>query len=159
MTGPRLRRAYFETQFGQLHVHSAIPAGGGFDERTTLICVHPRGVSGRFFAALLPGLGQDRSVYAPDLPGCAESDGPAEATPADLGQALLEFIAEMRFRQLDLLAFGTGIDVAREIARARPTLVRRCLELPTRGNAASGTEAPLRIDQLADIRARLDGAA
>ena len=37
---PRLRRAYFECRYGQLHVHNAIPAGGGFDEQTTLVCLH-----------------------------------------------------------------------------------------------------------------------
>src|SRR4051794_21687809 len=37
---PRLRRAYFECRYGQLHVHNAIPAGGGFDEKTTLVCLH-----------------------------------------------------------------------------------------------------------------------
>ena len=38
---PRLRRGYFDSRFGQLHVHYAIPSGGGFDERTTLVCLHP----------------------------------------------------------------------------------------------------------------------
>ena len=28
----RLRRAYFDSRYGQLHVHQAIPPGGGFDE-------------------------------------------------------------------------------------------------------------------------------
>ena len=39
-TTPRLRRAYFETRYGQLHVHYAIPAGGGFEEGATLLCFH-----------------------------------------------------------------------------------------------------------------------
>ena len=34
--GPRMRRTYFESRFGQLHVHGAMPGGGGFDEATTL---------------------------------------------------------------------------------------------------------------------------
>ena len=44
---PRLRRAYFECRYGQLHVHNAIPVGGGFDELTTLVCLHGTGSSGR----------------------------------------------------------------------------------------------------------------
>ena len=43
---PRLRRAYFECRHGQLHVHNAIPDGGGFDEQTTLICLHGSGGHG-----------------------------------------------------------------------------------------------------------------
>ena len=46
---PRLRRAYFECRHGQLHVHNAIPDGGGFDELTTLICLHGSAGSGRMF--------------------------------------------------------------------------------------------------------------
>ena len=35
----RLRRSYFDCRFGQLHVHQAIPAGGGFDEAPALVCL------------------------------------------------------------------------------------------------------------------------
>ena len=31
---PRVRRGYFESRYGQLHVHNAIPPGGGFEEGT-----------------------------------------------------------------------------------------------------------------------------
>ena len=29
-TQPRVRRAYFECRYGQLHVHNVMPSGGGF---------------------------------------------------------------------------------------------------------------------------------
>ncbi len=74
-TEPRLRRAYFDCRYGQLHMRYAIPGGGGFDEATTLLCIPGAPGTGRFFAPLLLPLGRDRSVYAPDLPGCGESDG------------------------------------------------------------------------------------
>src|SRR5579872_6883505 len=73
---PRVRRGYFECRFGQLHIHNAIPAGGGFDEATPLICVHQSPMSGRVFQKLLRAMGRDRSVYAPDLPGFGSSDPP-----------------------------------------------------------------------------------
>src|SRR5262249_10314380 len=76
-TEPRVRRGYFECRFGQLHVHNAIPPGGGFEEGTAVLCLHPAGQTGRAFKGLLPQLGRDRSVYAPDIPGSGESDGPA----------------------------------------------------------------------------------
>ena len=37
----RTRRAYFDCKFGQLHVRTAFPATGGFDEQVTLFCLHP----------------------------------------------------------------------------------------------------------------------
>ena len=36
----RTRRTYFDCQFGQLHVRTAFPSSGGFDEQVTLICLH-----------------------------------------------------------------------------------------------------------------------
>ena len=76
---PRLRRAYFECRYGQLHVHNAIPAGGGFDEKTTLVCLHASSSTGRAFLELSRLLGTSRSVYSPDTPGCGESDAPPRA--------------------------------------------------------------------------------
>jgi pimeloyl-ACP methyl ester carboxylesterase len=67
---------YVDCRYGQLHMHTAFPSNGGFDELTPLVCLHPSPLSGRVFRALLAELGQQRSVYAPDLPGCGESDAP-----------------------------------------------------------------------------------
>src|SRR5512141_2127351 len=69
-----LRKMYVDSRFGQLHMHTAFPSSGGFDELTPLVCVPPLAKSGRLFRPLLKDFGRDRSVYAPDLPGCGESD-------------------------------------------------------------------------------------
>src|SRR6202163_2590725 len=95
-TEPRVRRAYYECRYGQLHVHYAIPAGGGFDEATPLLCIAGVPGSGRFFRPLLIPLGRDRCVYAPDLPGCGESDPvPSHATGADLAAGLCALLDSM----------------------------------------------------------------
>src|SRR5579863_7527706 len=95
-TEPRLRRAYFDCRYGQLHMRYAIPAGGGFDEATTLLCIPGAPGSGRFFAPLLLPLARDRSVYAPDLPGYGESDGAAEPlTSIAIAEALGDFLDSM----------------------------------------------------------------
>jgi pimeloyl-ACP methyl ester carboxylesterase len=123
---PRLRRAYFESRYGQLHVHNAIPAGGGFDEQTTLICLHASSTTGRAFLPISAILGRTRSVYSPDTPGCGESDGPPGALSVlGFAEALGDFIDSMRFRQIDLLGVHSGAAVAAELAIARPKLVRR----------------------------------
>jgi len=123
---PRVRRGYFENRYGQLHVHNAIPPGGGFEEGTPLICLHGTQGSGRSFRGLLPLLGRDRSVYAPDLPGYGESDGPPQPmSAAEYTAALGDFLDTMRLRQVDLLAHGAGSVLATELALARAPPVRR----------------------------------
>ncbi len=122
----RLRRAYFECRHGQLHVHNAIPVGGGFDELTTLICLHGTKATGRCFLEMSRRLGRTRSVYSPDLPGEGESDG-AESPLSAGGQAeaIADFLDSMRFRQVDLLGAGTGAAVAAELALLRPKMARK----------------------------------
>jgi pimeloyl-ACP methyl ester carboxylesterase len=123
---PRLRRAYFECRYGQLHVHNAIPSGGGFDELTTLVCLHASSNSGRVFLELSKILGQSRSVYCPDTPGCGESDAPPEPLSAGAySEALGDFLDSMRFRQVDLLGAHSGAALAAELAISRPKVVRR----------------------------------
>jgi pimeloyl-ACP methyl ester carboxylesterase len=137
---PRLRRAYFESRHGQLHVHNAIPVGGGFDELTTLICLHGNEGSGRAFLALSNRLGSSRSVYSPDLPGCGESD--AAAAPLDIpgyADAIGDFLDSMRFRQVDLLGLGAGTAVAVELAIGRPKVLRKACLLGTPGKDIAAT--------------------
>src|ERR1700733_15942020 len=112
-TEPRLRRAYFDCRYGQLHMRYAIPGGGGFDEATTLLCIPGAPGSGRFFAPLLLPLGRDRSVYAPDLPGCGESDGaPGSYAPVELAEALGDFLDSMHLSHFDVLAHDSGVAIA-----------------------------------------------
>jgi pimeloyl-ACP methyl ester carboxylesterase len=123
---PRVGRGYFECRYGQLHVHNAIPPGGGFEEATALLCVHQGAASGRTFARFLSAVGRDRSVYAPDLPGCGESDGPpVRPSIADYAAALGDFLDSMRFRQIDVLGHRAGSLIAAELAVVRPQQVRR----------------------------------
>ena len=123
---PRVRRGYFESRYGQLHVHNAIPPGGGFEEGTPLLCLHKSPLSGRSFERFLALAGRDRSVYAPDLPGFGDSDPPT-SRPAivDYAAAVGDFLDTMRFRQIDLLGYHTGSLVAAELAITRPKQVRR----------------------------------
>jgi pimeloyl-ACP methyl ester carboxylesterase len=129
-TEARVRRAYFECRYGQLHLHHAMPAGGGFDEATPVLCAHDGATTGRAFARLLTRLGRTRSVYAPDLPGHGESDAPPAASgAAELAAALGDFLADLRLRSVDLVGAGTGSHVALELALARPAEVRRLVLL------------------------------
>jgi pimeloyl-ACP methyl ester carboxylesterase len=123
---PRVRRGYFESRYGQLHVHNAIPPGGGFDEGTSLLCLHATPRSGSSMLPLLKLMGMDRSAYAPDLPGYGNSDAPTVRPGiADYATVVGDFCTTMRFRHLDILGYQTGALVAAELAMALPAVVRR----------------------------------
>jgi len=123
-----VRRGYFECRFGQLHVHNAIPPGGGFEEGMALVCLHDLNGSGRVFTRFLTLAGQDRSVYAPDLPGCGESDPPVpRAAIADYAAALADFLDSMRLRQVALLGVRLGALLATELALVRAAAVSRVI--------------------------------
>jgi pimeloyl-ACP methyl ester carboxylesterase len=123
---PRVRRGYFECRYGQLHVHHVMPGGGGFEEATALLCLHDLGASARVFSRFLTLVGRDRSAYAPDLPGCGESDPPPQpARPADYAAAIGDFLDSMRLRQIDVLGSRGGALLATELAATRPAQIRR----------------------------------
>jgi pimeloyl-ACP methyl ester carboxylesterase len=123
---PRIRRAYMECRFGQLHVSTAFPVGGGFNEHPTLIALHRCPLSSRFFRPFMEEVGRDRSVYAPDLPGYGESDPPPpDPGIEDYAGAVADFLDHMRFRQVDVLGHDTGSLIAVQLALERTAIVRR----------------------------------
>jgi pimeloyl-ACP methyl ester carboxylesterase len=121
----RTRRAYFDLGFGQLHVRTAFPTTGGFDEQMTLFCLHPQRSSSRLFARFLPQIADVRSVYAPDFPGHGESDPLPVAGIAEACQAICALADDLRLRQIDVLGLGFGASVAVQLAATRAQLVRR----------------------------------
>lgn len=152
--GVHVRRSYAECRYGQIHVWTAYPSGGGFDERTPLLCLHQAGGSGRFFAPMLKELGTDRSVYALDLPGHGTSDAPpAKFSVADLAAAIGEFLDSLRLRTVDVFGYQLGALIAAELAIARPQQVRRAMLW---GVAAQATQD--RVSLLAQSTAREDGS-
>jgi pimeloyl-ACP methyl ester carboxylesterase len=137
---PRLRRAYYDCRYGQLHLHNAIPSGGGFDELTSVLCVHGSQETARAFLPVLAVLGLERSVYAPDLPGYGESDPPTEQSTADSRiesgvNALADFLDSMRIRSVDLVARGDGAEIAQRLAQQRGAGVRKVVVVSA-GDAA-----------------------
>ena len=129
---PRVRRGYFECRYGQLHVHNAMPPGGGFEEGTPLLCLHDLdlGSSGRVFTRLMAQAGRDRSVYAPDVPGFGESDPPpVRPALADYANALGDFLDSLRLRHVAVLGLRGGALLATELSLARPQQISRLVLL------------------------------
>jgi pimeloyl-ACP methyl ester carboxylesterase len=121
----RTRRAYFDCKFGQLHVRTAFPTTGGFDEQVTLFCLHPAEGTSRAFDRFLPEIANERSVYAPDMPGFGESDPAPTQNSTDAARAIADLANDLRLRQIDVLGVGFGAAVALDLGAARPELVRR----------------------------------
>jgi len=121
----RTRRAYFDCRFGQLHVRTAFPTTGGFDEQVATFCLHPSASTSRIFSRFLPLFAAQRSVYAPDLPGCGESDVGPDAEPGTAALAVADLAADLRLRQIDVVGLQGGARAAVELARIQPALVRR----------------------------------
>lgn len=123
-----VRRSYAESRFGQIHLWTAYPSGGGFDERVPVVCLHHAGGSGRLFAPMLRELGHDRSVYAPDLPGHGSSDAVgAKISVTELAAAIGDFLDSLRVRSVDMFGYQLGALLAAELAIARPQTVRRVM--------------------------------
>jgi pimeloyl-ACP methyl ester carboxylesterase len=151
---PRVRRAYVDCRYGQLHLHYAIPAGGGFDEATPLLCIAGNPGSGRFFRPLLNPLGRDRSVYAPDLPGCGESDAPSgHASSTDLAAALGDLLDSMLLKQIDILAHESGVAIGLALLQQRPTQVGRLVLSPDTESVRTESRMLSHASLVIDLRA------
>jgi pimeloyl-ACP methyl ester carboxylesterase len=143
-----IRRSYAESRFGQVHIWTAYPSGGGFDERTPLVCLHHAGGSGRLFAPMLRELGSDRSVYALDLPGHGTSDAPSSRfSVTDMAGAVGDFLDSLRLRSVDVFGYQFGAQLAAELAIARPQQIRRVMLWGMPGYSAQD-----RVAQLAPAR-------
>jgi pimeloyl-ACP methyl ester carboxylesterase len=142
----RLRRAYFDCRYGQLHVHQAIPPGGGFDEAAPLLCIPGTQGTGRYFQSVLGALGADRSIYAPDLPGCGESDGAGSGAGAEqYALALIDLLDSLRQRRIDVLAHAEGAETAVAMERLRPQALVRRMALAGASPGAVETVRALKI--------------
>jgi pimeloyl-ACP methyl ester carboxylesterase len=150
----RTRRAYFDCQFGQLHVRTAFPTTGGFDEQVTMICLHPVQASSRSFVRFLPEIADVRSVYAPDLPGCGESDPSPGASASEAAAAVSDLAHDLRLRQIDLLGLQSGAGVALHLAAGRPELVRRLVLV----GVPTADPLPTVRQQALVLRTRIEGA-
>ena len=121
-----LRRMYLDVRYGQLHLTTAYPASGGFDEATPVIFLHADEGSGSDFNHCAVLLGTDRSIFAPDMPGRGGSDAPkGRLTVAGLALAIVDLIEHLRLRRVDLIGAGRGALVAYELATTRTKEVRR----------------------------------
>lgn len=123
-TQPRISREYRPMRWGQLHWRQVTPSSASGDT-TPVVLLHQSPLSGRMFSELLPTLGADRRVYAPDTPGYGESDPPpAISTIGEYADALHDVLSELK-EPVDLVGYHTGAAIAAEYAARYPREVRR----------------------------------
>lgn len=144
----RLRRMYVDCRYGQLHLTTAFPPSGGFDEGTALVLLHEDGGTGADFNPCAALLGSRQSVYAPDLPGSGASDGPGgRMSVANLAAAIADLFDQLRLREVDLLGCGRGAAVAFELAATRPKQIRRLVVAGSQQPAATPAQPMLQLSE------------
>jgi pimeloyl-ACP methyl ester carboxylesterase len=136
-----------------LHLTTAYPASGGFDEAAPVIFLHADEGTGGDFNGCAELLGVDRSIYAPDLPGSGASDAPkGRMAVAGLALAVVDLLEQLRLKRVDLVACGRGALVAFELAATHPQKVRR---LVVAGSQQPATGIPQPMLQLSPDPARI----
>src|ERR1700741_2192602 len=143
----KLRRIYIDCRYGQMHLVTAYPQSGGFDEGKPLLYLHGEGGSGAEFSRCAALLGVDRSVYAPDLPGSGQSDGPGGRPSFEqLSAGIGDLLEQLGLREVDVAGTGRGAQLALELAATpgragpRPVVTRLPPTPPHPGQA--GSELP-----------------
>lgn len=153
------RRMYVDCRYGQMHLTTAFPPSGGFDEFTPLIFIHAKDGTGADFKACAAVLGADRSIYAPDLPGSGASDGPVgHMTIAEFANVIADLIDQLRLREVDLIGCGRGALVAFELVALRPREIRR-LVIAGSEPAAAVAKPMLQLTEDAEVFTRQPLAA
>jgi pimeloyl-ACP methyl ester carboxylesterase len=147
-----IRRELIATRFGQIHVRLHGPSNARHTP-PPLVLLHMTPLSGAMYDPLLPRLGADRLVVAPDRPGFGFSDMPSVSLSmteyAEVTLAVLDALGVERF---DVLGTHTGSVEAVELAATYPRRVRRAVlvsipaytsvELEQRRYRLAGVPAP-----------------
>lgn len=151
----QLQRQFLEVQGGRLLLRRC-QVGEGFP----LLALHDALASSAQFAAVLGAAVGTRPLLCPDLPGSGESDPFADGAPVTIARyaaAVLAALDALGIAQVDLLGWGSGGQVATELALRHPQRVRHIALV---GPLAFGAAAQALRDALAGITLapRWDGA-
>jgi pimeloyl-ACP methyl ester carboxylesterase len=118
--GRGIEKQFVDLEDGQIFVRSR-----GNADRPAVLLLHDAPGSALVLEPLIAALGKDHRVYAPDLPGCAESDPlpVPQPTITDYVEAMRRVCAALQIDRVTVYGIGFGSSIAIELARAAPELV------------------------------------
>lgn len=120
----KVRRAYTDGHYGQLHFRIAQPETP--TSLPPLYCLHQSPKCGLEFETLMGVTGDERIVVAPDYPGYGQSDAPPGehlATVPAYADACWQVAEALGHGRIDLFGNHTGAKVAAAMALSRPHAV------------------------------------
>ncbi len=119
----RLRKAYVEGPYGQIHYRYVKP-----DEpkHIPLLCLHLTPMSGAVYSNWILEMGKDRWAIAPDTPGYGSSDPPPQPVHIpDFAAAMIQLMDQLGIDQFDVMGYHTGSMTSTELARSYPDRIRK----------------------------------
>ena len=146
-------RAYLGGTGQQHHIRLAQPDRPG---QSPVILLHNTGQSGRVWDHVLPRLGEDRSVIAPDLPAHGDSDGDPLTSTSSHAAAVVRLADALGLHHFDIIGDGLGAHVAITVAAMVPVRIGRlvlsgagveALATPLRPNASDPEKADFLLDR------------
>ena len=122
-----MKKAYAQTQFGQIHTYRW--AAKGSASHPPLVCLHPIPYGGIYYKTIAPLLGEGREIISLDYPGYGNSDAIGDKPSIrEYAQAIIEALDELGIsKPYDLFGFHTGCLVGPEMALIAPSNVRRLI--------------------------------
>ena len=119
----KFKRGYTDGPYGQIHFRYVAPAN---PTKTPLVCLHASPMSGIVYENWLEEMGKDRIAVAPDTPGYGSSDTPDKPVQIpDFARAIVRFMDELGFSQVDVMGYHTGSFTSIELAKSFPARVRK----------------------------------
>lgn len=121
-----IKKGYTDGPFGQVHWRKV---NSGVNFSPDLYCFHPAPFSGLAFTGIMPALGEERRVIAPDYPGYGGSDPAAAAASIDIYAAAMTAVIDdcSAGNTIDVLGFHTGCFVAAALSIAQPERIRKAV--------------------------------
>lgn len=112
----RGRSRMVDDDTGQWHLRGRAEGTG-----RPLLLLHDPGSSACALDPLIGGLGGDRPLLVPDLPGHGLSSGFGAPTPAAIAAALRRLLARLGVAEVDVVAVGASAAIALSLAGQGPT--------------------------------------
>ncbi len=121
-------RHFAATPGGQLHYRMAAPVDGARAVRRPVLALHQSPNSGQVFVEFMGELARDRLVVAADTPGFGDSYRPHQPPDiADYAGAMSALLDELGWREVDLVGYHTGANIATALAERRAEQVHALL--------------------------------